>query len=280
MDLNLALLALVPLAVAAALLTTSVLRRLAGRPPVDTENDALLIARGGETLAAVLIGTAAAFTAHGSPRLRTDLLWTLGFTSLGSVALVAASALGLRLLVGPTFRAHLQVNNRAAGIIAAGYDIAAALIVSHSLVGAAWTDLLPGLAFLALGLVALHILVASFRALTPWDDGERIRDGNVAAALSHGGFVVAVGLLVSHATSGEFDGWAVSLRAFAETVGFAVLLPPIRVGLVQALLLRKGWKWRDGPLDRLVGTERNVGVAVLESAVLIGTALALRTVVG
>jgi hypothetical protein len=57
-----------------------------------------------------------------------------------------------------------------------------------------------------------------------------------------------------------------------------VLLVPVRVLLVQAILLRGGLKVRHGTLDQLVGQQRNLGAAALEAAGYIGTALALRAV--
>ena len=187
---------------------------------------------------------------------------------------------GLGLLLGRNLAAELTKGNTAVGIVAAGYDVAVALIVSQSLAGSTQNELVPNLAFCALGFAALLALVAVLRALTPWDDAAQLRSANSAAALAHAGMTLAVGLLVSHATSGAFDGWTASLRAFGEVVAFALLLVPIRIGIVQGILLGGGLRWRGGPLDQLVGEQRHTGVAALEAAALVGGALALRAVVG
>lgn len=267
-----------PLAAVLAFLASALVRRLTRRI-VGADNQALQIVRGADVLGALLIGGATtAATIHGVDWL-VSLMWTALFALLAGSAQSLASALGLRALLGGLVTLELSRANLAAGVLAAGYELAFALLAAGCLVGDAAADLGPDLAFFVLGLAAFHLLIVGFRALTPWDDAEQIRDGNVAAALTHAALVVAIGLLVSHATEGDFDGWHASLHAFIQVVSFAILLVPVRVGLVQALLLRRGWQWRGGALDRLVGAERNIGVAVLEGAALMGMALALRAVV-
>lgn len=269
---------LIPLATAAVLALGSLARRAAGRPRPAPDNQAALVSRGAEVVAALLIGGAVVHGAVRGQEFLLDLQWTAIYAIAAAVVQIALVAAGLRLMVAGELPKLLGQGNLAAGLLAAGQELATALIVSHAVVGSDFSALLPGLAFALIGWLAMQLLVLAFRALTPWDDAEHIRDGNSAAATSGAGLVLAVGLLVSHATAGEFDGWAGSLRAFAETCVFALLLVPVRVLLVQAILLRGGLKVRHGTLDQLVGQQRNLGAAALEAAGYVGTALALRAV--
>ena len=269
---------LVPAAAGVVLGVGSLMRRLAGRPRPGPDNQAALLSRSAEVVAALLLGGAVVEGAVRGQDLAADVQWTAVFALAAALVQVALVAAGMRLMIGGALPKLLGQGNLAAGLLAGGQEVATALVVAHALVGADWAALVPGLAFAIIGWVAMQLLVAAFRALTPWDDAEHIVDGNTASALSGAGLVVAVGLLVSHATAGEFDGWAGSLRAFVETCGFAVLLVPVRVLLVQGLLLRGGLRWRHGKLDELVGQQRNLGAAALETAGYVGLSLALRAV--
>lgn len=269
---------LLPAAAAVVLLLGSLMRRAAGRPRASADNPASLLARGAEVVAALMIAGAVVRGAVQGQDFVADLQWTAVYAVAAAVVQVTLVAAGLRLMVAGALPTLLAQGNLAAGLLAAGQDLATALVVGHAVTGNGWAALPPGLAFALIGWLAMQLLVMGFRALTPWDDAEHVRDGNAAAAVSAAGLVLAVGLLVSHATAGEFDGWAASLRAFGETCVFAVLLVPVRWLLVQALLLRGGLQLRHGTLDQLVGQQRNLGAAALEAAGYIGTALALRAV--
>lgn len=269
---------LLPAASAAVLALGSLARRAAGRPRPAADNPAALLSRAAEVVAALLIGGAVVHGAVQGQDLLSDLQWTAVYAAAAALLQITLVAAGLRLMVAGALPKLLAQGNLAAGLLAAGQELATALVVAHAVGGSDLAALLPGAAFAIIGWLAMQALVLAFRALTPWDDAEHVRDGNAAAATSGAGLVLAVGLLVSHATAGEFDGWAASLRAFAETCGFAVLLVPVRVLLVQAILLRGGLKVRHGTLDQLVGQQRNLGAAALEAAGYIGTALALRAV--
>jgi uncharacterized membrane protein YjfL (UPF0719 family) len=276
---NLQALLVLPVATGCILAALIGIRAMLGKQPrARSDQPAMLLVRGGEVLAACLLGGATA-TAGGSTW--SDVaVGTLASAALCIAAQLLATGVGLGLLLGRNLAAELTKGNTAVGIVAAGYDVAVALIVSQSLAGSTQNELVPNLAFCALGFAALLALVAVLRALTPWDDAAQLRSANSAAALAHAGMTLAVGLLVSHATSGAFDGWTASLRAFGEVVAFALLLVPIRIGIVQGILLGGGLRWRGGPLDQLVGEQRHTGVAALEAAALVGGALALRAVVG
>ncbi len=269
---------LLPAATALALTVLIGLRKLARRPAAAVDNAAMLTVRGGEVVAACLIGGAAAAT--GGADWADRAVWTAAMVAVGATAQVLAVGASLTVLLRRDTGEQLGKANLAVGLAAAAYDVAVGLVVANSLVGSEHGDLVPGLVFVGLGVAAVLVLATLLRALTSFDDAEQLRSGNLAVAVAHAGMTLAVALLVSHATAGEFDGWAVSLRAFSETIAFAVVLVPIRIGVVQAALLRRGWQWRGGALDQLVGTHRHTGAATLEAAALIGGALAVRAVVG
>jgi uncharacterized membrane protein YjfL (UPF0719 family) len=109
--------------------------------------------------------------------------------------------------------------------------------------------------------------------VTTYPDGEEIAGENQAAALSYGGAAIALALIIGHAIDGPFAGWVPSLRAYAAALGLALALYPVRQLVVGGLLLGQRPRFRGGELDRAVGQRRSVGVAAVEAAAYLATAL-------
>jgi uncharacterized membrane protein YjfL (UPF0719 family) len=129
--------------------------------------------------------------------------------------------------------------------------------------------------FFVLGQTTLHLFVVLFRFLTLYAEDQEIVGENVAAALSYAGAMVAIAMIVGHATEGTFAGWAASLRAYAVALASALLLYPVRQLVVQTLMLRQPFALRGGALDRLVAQERNVGVSAVEAVSYLAAAVLL-----
>jgi hypothetical protein len=87
--------------------------------------------------------------------------------------------------------------------------------------------------------------------------------------------MLAIALIVGHATEGDFEGWSTSLRAYAVALVSALVLYPVRQLGVQTLLLRKPFALRGGALDRLVAQERNVGASAVEAVSYLAAAILL-----
>jgi uncharacterized membrane protein YjfL (UPF0719 family) len=113
--------------------------------------------------------------------------------------------------------------------------------------------------------VTLVILSLLFRCLTNYADDQEILGENLAAALSYSGMVVALSLIVGHASDGAFVGWVVALRSFALFLSLALLLYPFRQIVVARLLLGFPITLRGGPLDRAVAQDRNWVVSLVEA---------------
>ena len=79
----------------------------------------------------------------------------------------------------------------------------------------------------ALGCLFLVVFKYVYQAVTPYDEGRLIREGNVAAAVTLGGAMIGFALPVASAlqqTTGwlEFAAWAL-LAGVIQIVGFLVL---------------------------------------------------------
>jgi len=99
--------------------------------------------------------------------------------------------------------------------------------------------------------------------LTTFDLLVELEKNNVAAAISFSATIIAIGIILLHALTGEFISWQTSLTIFALDAAIAlVMLPIIRVLVDKALMPS-------------VQTTQNTAIALLEGAVAISIALVI-----
>jgi uncharacterized membrane protein YjfL (UPF0719 family) len=232
----------------------------------------------GEVLGTLLIGAAVVKNNVRAVSLRADLAWTAAFAAAGFLMVQLVAWLSLRALLRARLPAELARGNVAAGVAAASHVLATSVLASRAVAGHSARELGLALVFFALALLTHGVLVALFRALTTYDDAEQIQGENLAAALSYAGVTVSVAVLVARAVEGDFTGWTSSLRGFAGVAAWALVLYPVRQLVVAGLLLGARPTLRGGALDQAVGTKRDAGVAALEAATYLGTALAVAVV--
>lgn len=229
----------------------------------------------GEVLATALVGASAVRHNVRGLALRDDVLWTCLSALLGLGFVLGAGWLGLRTLLRSQLARELDRGNAAAGVAAAGHQLAAGLLASRALAGHSARELGVGVAFFLLALLLHGAFVVLFRALTTYDDAEQIEGENVAAAVSYAGVAVGVALVLARALEGDFSTWLRSLLGFAAVASWALVLYPVRQLVVGGLLLRARPTLRGGALDEAVGVQREVGVAALEAASYVAAALAV-----
>jgi uncharacterized membrane protein YjfL (UPF0719 family) len=210
------------------------------------------------------------FTLHPT----AESVWgALAFTASGVTALLLTAALWNRALLRGRMRGEVQRGNLAAGIVAATHSAGTGLLASHCFAADALANLPVGAVFFVVAEVALVALSLLFRALTDYADDQEILGENCAAAVSYSGVVLALSLIVGHASSGAFLGWIPALRSFGLFLLWAVLLYPVRQIVVARLLLGHPLRWRGGGLDHAVARERDVVVSCVEAAGYLAAAL-------
>ena len=204
-----------------------------------------------------------------------ELKWLVIYAGLAGVLFFVTARLGSRLLLRGGLRAQLEKNNLAAAVAVAGHTVATAVLVAANIAGDGLEMIGVSLAFFALSQLTLHGFVVLFRTLTSYDDAAEIEGGNVAAALSYAGITVGLAIIIGHAAEGSFEGWGASLRGYAKALVFCASLYVVRQFVVQTILCgARPTLWK-GPLDRAIGQDRNFGLAALEAAAYLGTALLL-----
>ena len=124
-------------------------------------------------------------------------------------------------------------------------------------------------AFFGMGLVLLVLFALFYQLTTPYDLHSEIESNNTAVGIAFGGNLIGIGLVTFKAVFGDFDGWNSGIASFITfgVIGFA-LLYVMRL-LIDKLLLPTV------STSNALAIERNMGVAFIESAVVISSALIL-----
>ena len=108
-----------------------------------------------------------------------------------------------------------------------------------------------------------------YELTTSFNIHDEIERDNTAVGVAFGGNLIAIGLVTLKAVFGSFSGWGESIASFLVfgVLGF-ILLYVMRV-LIDLLLLPTV------RVSQALSGDRNVGVAFVESAVVISSALVL-----
>jgi len=135
--------------------------------------------------------------------------------------------------------------------------------------GFLWSGAISMLVFWCVGQILLMFTAIIYNAMLPYNVHDEIEKQNVAAGMGFAGALVAIGLLVGHGTSGDFNSWTEhGLKIFFEVlIGFIFL--PISRWIADWILL---------PGERLtheiVHQEfPNKGAALVEAFAYIGSAV-------
>ena len=167
----------------------------------------------------------------------------------------------------------IQDQNSATGAAEFGLFVATGLVIAGVLSGSGGeselSEALISLAFFVLGQIVLVLFALSYEFTTSFDIHEEIEKDNLAVGVAFGGNLIAIGLVMLKALSGDFQGWLQGITEFVifALVGF-VLLYVLRL-LVDLLVLPRV------RVSEEMSSGQNVGVAFLESAVVISSSLIL-----
>ena len=192
-------------------------------------------------------------------------------TSLvGIAALNFARAVVDRLMLH-RFRTAQKIiddQNAGTGAVEAGVYVATALVIAGSVSGEGGGPE-TSLAFAALGLLVLVLFALFYEFTTSFNIHDEIEENNTAVGVALAGNLVAIGIVVFKAVFGDFVNWGEALVEFITfaALGFVLLLA---MRLVVDLLLFPRVK-----VAHELAVDRNLGVALIESAVVVSASLIL-----
>jgi len=213
-------------------------------------------------------------TQGGAADVWTSALQAGLYGLFGILVLALFARLGFRVLLKTNLMAGVRANNPAAGIVAGGGHVAVALVVAGALSGnTEGGDFTVAGIFLALGLIALWAITYLYRLITKYNDSQEITNGNVAAALSYAGMMIAIGMIVGHAVNGDFTDYGTSLALGGKAILFVLVLYPVRQFIVQGILLGGGFTLHGGRLDREISRDQNTGAGAVEAAAYMAAAI-------
>ena len=167
----------------------------------------------------------------------------------------------------------LEDRNTGAGAAEFGMYVATGLLIAGAVAGESGTSeteaALVALAFFGMGLALLVVFALFYEFTTSFNIHDEIERDNTAVGVAFGGNLIAIGMVTLKAVFGDFAGWGESIAAFLVfgVLGF-VLLYVMRL-LIDLVLLPTV------RVSQALSSGRNVGVALLESAVVIGSAAIL-----
>jgi uncharacterized membrane protein YjfL (UPF0719 family) len=162
----------------------------------------------------------------------------------------------------------VEGQNVGSGTAEFGMYIATGLLIAGSVAGeGGGPD--TAAAFFGMGLVLLIGFALFYQLTTKFDMHSEIEGKNTAAGVALGGNLIAIGLVTFKAVFGDFDGWNEGVAAFITfgVIGFALLY-------VMRLLLDK-MLLPTVSVSKAISVDRNLGVAFIESAVVISSAMIL-----
>jgi len=198
------------------------------RELVENDNPAVALAVTGYYAALVLaIGGAFIGPSHG---LLIDLM-DIVIYGLLSIVLLNISVFFCDWVLLANFRIKdelLRDRNQGTGAVMFGVCLASGFVIFGSVSGTGgsiWT----AAGFWAMGQVLLLIASKIYNLITPFDVHGEIEKDNVAAGISVGGALLAVGIVVGLAAEGDFVSWRESLPDF---IAYAL------IGLVSLPLIR------------------------------------------
>ena len=202
-----------------------------------------------------------------------EALWVFLYSLAGIVALNLMRMVTDRLVL---YRFELEreiIEDQNLGAAAAefGVNVASGLVIAGAIAGEGGP--LNALAFFGLGLGVLVLFALFYEWTTPFNIHDEIERDNPAVGIALGGNLVAIGLVTFKATFGDFVGWQAGIMEFViySVVGF-VLLYILR--LVVDLVLLPHTR-----VSQQVAAGRNVGVAFVETTVVVSSALILLLVI-
>ncbi len=232
---------------------------------VEKDNAALGVAMAGYYFGLVMaIGGTLSGPSQG---LENDLI-DIGIYGVLSILLMNLSRLVNDGLILHGFKVRDELiddQNVGTGVVVAASYIATGLVIFGAVSGEIG-GIVTTVIFWALGQIALILAGLVYEWITPYSIHDEIEKDNVAAGVAFAGALVGIGIIVFHASAGDFISWTVNLQDFAiEVVAGLILLPIAR--FISDVILLPGQKLT----DEIANHEHpNLGAGFIEATSYIG----------
>ena len=247
----------------------------------DKDNVALALSITGYYLGVVIVFLGAVYQPS---TLTADAVFNLGFTteywedvlrvlvySLVGIVVLNVARIVVDKLVLYKFSTEKEIiddQNAGTGAVEFAVYVAVGLVIAASIAGEGGGPE-TSLAFLGMGLAVLILYTLFYEITTSFDVHDEIEKDNVAVGVALAGNLIAIGIVVFKAVSGDFVGWSDGIAGFVTFAVFGfILLFAVRIAVDLVLFPKVK------VADELVN-DRNLGVAFIESAAVISVSLIL-----
>ena len=203
---------------------------------VEKDNPCVAVMLGGYLFGVMLVMKGVMSGAsHG---LVADLTDQVLYGFLGLILLSASPMVNDRLLLPKFSIIDEIVKDRNLGVAAvvAGSFIATGFVVGGALSGEGG-GLDTALLFWLFGQLALLLSVFIYGKVVPYDIHAQLEADNVAVGVALSGAIIALGIIVGGAVSGDFESWSESGTLFVEYVVIGLVLLPFTRLIVDKVLL-------------------------------------------
>jgi len=199
-----------------------------------------------------------------------DVLTVLITTVIGIIILNVARIVVDKLVLFKfsTEKEIVEDHNAGTGAVEAAVYVAVAIVIAGSVAGSGG-GAETSFAFLGLGLVTLILYTLFYEFTTSFDVHDEIEKDNVAVGVALSGNLIAISIVVFKSIFGDFTTWEEGLSSFLifAVIG-AALLFVVRF-LIDLILFPRA------DVAHEIAVDRNLGVAFIESVVLVGASLIL-----
>ncbi len=208
-------------------------------------------------------------------------------SSVGTYSLLGILLLNLSRNINDKFILHqfsdrkeiIEDRNAGTGAVVLGSYIASALIIAGSVHGEfintemeAMDEIygyLTAVTFFLIGQLVLIIFAKIYEAMTHFSVHDEIEKDNVAAGLGFAGNLVAIGIIIMAATSGDFLGWKAHLIKMGGQVVFIFLFLIVLRFFFDKVIISKA------DLTHEIRNDKNLGAGLLEFAIAVSFATVL-----
>ena len=231
----------------------------------------------------LVFGQAIAFTTLISARsddIRSDFVWLGGGGVWILVVLLVVRTIARSLIVAgePADAGTAGTSGKAAhgarggrtvdrtlsaGLVRGSFYVATGMVLDAGLSGSApdlTTKFVSTEVFTILGIVILVVGYLANGRIGPYRLNERVREGNMAAAVISSGFMIALGLVLRKAIYGDFIGWTNSLVNAAVTAVGSLIVFYLLCSVVNR------WVIANATLSEIVAGGQELAAAVVAGA--------------
>ncbi len=199
-----------------------------------------------------------------------DLYVVVEYSLLGIVLLYIAHLVNDKLILYKFNNKKELVEDRnvGTGAVQAGSYVASGLIIAGAIHGEGG-GLITAIVFFVLGQISLIIFTKIYNIITSFDVHDEIEKNNFSAGIAFAGTLIALGIILSKASGGDFVSWESNVSTFAFNALLAFILLPLFRFLIDKLVIT------NEDLNKEISEDKNTGAGFLEFGATVGFAAVL-----